>query len=239
MQNNIRWHHLNSADEVAIAACRQILEAANRSISERGLFKLVLAGGSTPEKVYRLLTKADTDWSKWHIYYGDERCLPSDHSDRNSLMASVAFLNQTTIPPSQIFTIPAELGPDLASERYRKTIAAALPFDLVLLGMGEDGHTASLFPGQIHDPDELAHAVYNSPKPPPERVSMSAKALGNTRQLVFLITGKSKQEAVTNWRQGLDLPVASIVTENPVDIYIDSEADQSRTADITSNSEKK
>ncbi len=226
MQKNYRWHHLNTADQVATAACQQILEAANRSIFERGLFKLVLAGGSTPEKVYRLLAKADTDWSKWHIYYGDERCLPSDHPDRNSLMAAKAFLDLVTIPASQIFTIPAELGPELAAELYRKTIATAIPFDLVLLGMGEDGHTASLFPGHIHDPDELAHAVYNSPKPPPERVSMSAKALGNTRQLVFLITGKSKQEAVTNWRLGLELPVSSIVTENPIDIYIDSEAEQ-------------
>lgn len=224
MQPNSRWHLMETADQVAESACRQILAAAARALTERGRFKLVLAGGSTPEKVYRLLAKAETDWSKWHIYYGDERCLPSGHADRNSVMATQAFLAEVVIPAAQIFTIPAELGPETAAERYRQTIAEALPFDLVLLGMGEDGHTASLFPGHVHPGNELAHAVYNSPKPPPERVSISAGALSDTHELIFLITGKSKQDAVRQWRQGLDLPVAAIKPNNPVDIYIDREA---------------
>jgi 6-phosphogluconolactonase len=225
MQKNSRWHTLNSAEQVAEAVFHDILAAADQSILTRGEFKLVLAGGGTPEKVYRLLAKADADWSKWRIYYGDERCLPVDHADRNSLMATQAFLGQVAIPAEQVFTIPAEHGPEQAAQCYRKTVAEALPFDMVLLGMGEDGHTASLFPGHQHNREELAHAVYNSPKPPPERVSMSAKALGNTRRLIFLVTGKSKQEAVNHWRQGHDLPVATIVTENAIDIYLDGEAD--------------
>ena len=224
MQHNSRWHTLETADQVALAAHQQILSAAEQAIAERGIFKLVLAGGSTPEKVYRLLAKADADWSKWHIYYGDERCLPADHADRNSLMATSAFLEKVAIPDSQIFTIPAELGPEPAAKKYQQIVASALPFDLVLLGMGEDGHTASLFPGHQHQENELAHAVYNSPKPPPERVTISAKALSNTQQLIFLITGTNKQEAVKNWRSGQDLPVATIVPEKPIDIYIDRDA---------------
>jgi 6-phosphogluconolactonase len=224
MQNNSRWHILETDAQVAQAACQQILESAEQAIAERGIFKLVLAGGSTPEKVYRLLAKADADWSKWFIYYGDERCLPADHADRNSLMATQAFLEKVAIPDSQIFTIPAELGPEQAAKKYQQIVANAIPFDMVLLGMGEDGHTASLFPGHQHQENELAHAVYNSPKPPPERVSISARALGNTRQLIFLITGANKQEAVKNWRSGQDLPVATIVPENPIDIYIDRDA---------------
>lgn len=215
---------MENADQVAESAYRQILDAAARALAERGRFKLVLAGGSTPEKVYRLLAKADTDWSKWHIYYGDERCLPANHSDRNSVMAKQAFLSQVAIPQDQIHTIPAELGPETGAEHYRRAVAEALPFDMVLLGMGEDGHTASLFPGHTHPKNELAHAVYNSPKPPPERVTVSARALSDTHELIFLITGKSKQEAVRGWRQGQDLPVGTITSENPVDIYIDSEA---------------
>jgi 6-phosphogluconolactonase len=224
MQSNSRWHTLETADQVAQAAYQQIISAAEHAIAKHGAFKLVLAGGSTPEKVYRLLAKADADWSNWYIYYGDERCLPTDHADRNSLMATKAFLEKVTIPDAQIFTIPAELGPEQAAKKYQQIVANALPFDMVLLGMGEDGHTASLFPGHKHQENELAHAVYNSPKPPPERVTISAKALSNTQQLIFLITGANKQEAVKNWRSGLDIPVAKIVPENPIDIYIDKDA---------------
>ena len=224
MQFNNRWHTLETADQVALAAYEQILKSAEQAIADHGTFKLVLAGGSTPEKVYRLLAHADADWSKWYIYYGDERCLPADHADRNSLMATSAFLEKVAIPNVQIYTIPAELGPEPAAKKYQQIVASALPFDMVLLGMGEDGHTASLFPGHQHQEEELAHAVYNSPKPPPERVSISAKALSNTQQLIFLITGANKQEAVKNWRSGQDLPVAAIVPENPIDIYIDKDA---------------
>ena len=224
MQPNNRWHTLETADQVALAAYEQILKSAEQAIADHGTFKLVLAGGSTPEKVYRLLAHADADWSKWYIYYGDERCLPADHADRNSLMATSAFLEKVAIPDAQIFTIPAELGPEPAAKKYQQIVASALPFDMVLLGMGEDGHTASLFPGHQHQEEELAHAVYNSPKPPPERVSISAKALSNTQQLIFLITGANKQEAVKNWRSGQYLPVATIIPENPIDIYIDRDA---------------
>ena len=224
MQQNSRWHTLETADQVAQAACQQILIAAEQAIADHGNFKLVLAGGGTPEKVYRLLAQADADWTKWFIYYGDERCLPADHADRNSLMATQVFLEKVAIPSAQIFTIPAELGAEQAAKKYEQVLADALPFDMVLLGMGEDGHTASLFPGHKNREDELAHAVYNSPKPPPERVSISAKALSNTEQLIFLITGANKQDAVINWLSGQELPVATIIPKNPVDIYIDQDA---------------
>ena len=224
MQQNSRWHTLETSDQVALAAYQQILDAAKYAIAKRGSFKLVLAGGGTPEKVYRLLAQADADWERWFISYGDERCLPIGHADRNSLMAESAFLDKVAIPKAQIFTIPAELGPEAAAQQYRQIVAAALPFDLVLLGMGEDGHTASLFPGHQHNEDELAHAVYNSPKPPPERVSISALALSDTQQLIFLITGANKQDAVNSWRSGEDLPVATIIPKTSVDIYIDKDA---------------
>jgi len=224
MQENSRWHILETADQVAQSAYQQILDAAAHAIADHGSFKLVLAGGGTPEKVYRLLAKTDADWAHWFIYYGDERCLPADHADRNSLMATSVFLEKVAIPKAQIFTIPAELGPEPAAKKYQHIVASALPFDMVLLGMGEDGHTASLFPGHRHNEDELAHAVYDSPKPPPERVSISAQALSDTRELIFLITGANKQDAVKNWRSGSDLPVATIVPEHPIDIYIDRDA---------------
>ncbi len=226
MQENSRWHPLATADEVAAVACQHILKSAQQAIAERGTFKLVLAGGTTPEKVYRLLAKTATDWSKWVIYYGDERCLPADHADRNSMIAQQTLLDHVPIPAEQIFTLQAELGGEAAAEQYRPIVAAALPFDMVLLGLGEDGHTASLFPGHVHDPDELVHAVYNSPKPPPKRVSISAKALSDTHELLFLVTGANKREIVKAWRSGADLPVATIQPEATLDVYIDSDAYQ-------------
>jgi 6-phosphogluconolactonase len=124
------------------------------------------------------------------------------------------------IPAAQIHTMPAEMGGELAAAFYRPLVAAALPFDMVLLGMGEDGHVASLFPGHEHNQDELVHAVHNSPKLPPERVSISAKALSASHEVIFLITGSNKQDAVKRWKEGEDLPVAGIRPENPVDVYI-------------------
>lgn len=224
MQQTTRWHIFADADAVATAVCQHLLAAAEQAIAERGQFKCVLAGGTTPEKIYRLLSATDVDWANWVIYFGDERCLPTDHADRNSLMAFQALLNKVAIPASQIYPIPAELGPEQGAALYRPIVAEAMPFDVVLLGMGEDGHTASLFPGHIHNPDELAHAVYNSPKPPPERVSISANALSNSRQVIFLITGSNKQAAVKAWRAGEALPVANIVMDNPVDVFADSAA---------------
>ncbi|SJM92982.1 6-phosphogluconolactonase [Crenothrix polyspora] len=222
MQENSRWHILETGDDVAQAVCQRILSAAQQAISQHGIFKLVLAGGGTPEKVYRLLSKTEADWGKWFIYYGDERCLSEEHKDRNSVMATRAFLAHVAIPESQVFTMPAEFGPKLAASFYQPIVADALPFDMVLLGMGEDGHTASLFPGHQHNTDDLTHAVYNSPKPPDERVSLSAKALSATQQLIFIITGANKQEAVKQWRAGQDLPVANIHPAGGIDVYMDN-----------------
>lgn len=223
MNPDYLWHCLENPEQVAEAACEDILAAAKTAIAERGKFKLVLAGGTTPEKIYRLLAKADADWRHWWIYHGDERCLPAGHQDRNSLMAATAWLNQVPIPKNQIFDIPAELGPEQGAELYRQVIADALPFDLVLLGLGEDGHTASLFPGHNHNPDELTHAVFNSPKPPPERVSLSAKALSSARQVFFLVTGANKRAAVKQWCADEPNPVTQIKGDN-MEVYIDRAA---------------
>ena len=224
MQKINKWHQFDDAAQVADTVCEQILQSADRAISEHGSFKIVLAGGSTPEKIYQLLATANTDWSKWMIYYGDERCLPADDKDRNSIMAADALLSKVSIPAENIFTMPTELGAKDAAKEYRLHIADVDQFDLVLLGMGEDGHTASLFPGHINNQEETVHEVYNSPKPPSDRISLSAKTLANTRQLFFIVTGNSKQEPVREWKLGADLPVATIAPTTGVDIYIDNAA---------------
>jgi len=219
-----RWHVLNDPDAVAAQAVQRILQAASRAITERGLFRIVLAGGRSPETAYRLLVDADTDWSCWEIYFGDERCLPAGAAERNSLMAARALLDSVAVPTANIHPIPAELGAEAAAGEYEPVVRAALPFDLVLLGMGEDGHTASLFPGQQHPADQLVHAVHNAPKPPPDRVSLSARALSEAREVLVLVTGAGKRNAIQRWRAAERLPIAGIGGPAQVDVLLDKAA---------------
>lgn len=223
MTTKFTWQKFNTSEQVAESGYLAILAVAEQAIRERGVFHVVLAGGTTPEKIYKRLVNADTDWRMWRIYHGDERCLPVDHIDRNSLMAAKAWLDHVPISKEQIFDIPAEKGPLEGARLYTKIIEQALPFDVVLLGMGEDGHTASLFPGHVHQQEALVHPVFNSPKPPPERVTLSAKALSDSREVIFIVTGANKRTAFAQWRAGGDLPVANI-KGGRVSILYDEEA---------------
>lgn len=214
-----RWHTFNSQAEINQAAVNHILQAANQAIKERGSFLFVLAGGSTPKSVYALLANEQADWAHWHIYHNDDRCVPANHQDRNSLMAREAWLNHVDIPQKQIHDIPAELGNVAGAEAYAKTLSGVPAFDLVILGLGEDGHTASLFPNQLIDNSADAVPVFNAPKPPAERVTISQNRLNNTREVLFLVTGAGKQEAVDNWRKGVAIPATLIKPECGVDVY--------------------
>lgn len=221
-----RWHAYHSAAELEQAALRAILDAAQQAIRARGAFHIVLAGGTTPRRVYELLRDADADGAAWHVYFGDERCLPAEHPERNSRMAAQAWLDHVAIPAGQVHLIPAEKGAEAAADAYARAIAEVGPFDLVLLGLGEDGHTASLFPG--HDwgraPDApAAMAVFDAPKPPPQRVSLSAWRLGAARQVLFLVTGAAKRQAIRAWRNGESIPAAAIAPANGVEVYLEAD----------------
>ena len=215
-----RWQVFTAQEALYSSAVQHIEEAAKNAIARYGKFSIVLAGGSTPKSVYQLLPRIDTDWSKWHVYYGDDRCLAPEHEERNSLMAQDAWLKHVAIPADQVHDIPAERGAVEAAAAYNETLADVGEFDLVLLGLGEDGHTASLFPGHHWDDSQAAVAVFDAPKPPPERVSISAGRLSHAREVVFFVTGAGKQEAVNNWRTGVDIPASFIRPKNGVDVYI-------------------
>jgi len=210
---------------VAGAAIQLIAEAASSAIEARGVFRVVLAGGSTPRTVYRALRDLATPWPAWRVYFGDERCLPVEHAERNSRMASAAWLDDVPIPSGNVHPIPAELGPERGAAAYSRVLQEVGDFDLVLLGLGEDGHTASLFPG--HDWGEApgspaALAVHDAPKPPPERVSLSAERLSRARQVVFLVTGADKRAAVAAWRDGKPIPAAAITPPSVVEVLHDA-----------------
>lgn len=221
-----RWHVFPDVRALQEAAAREIALAAEAALAQRGAFHLVLAGGNTPRGVYEKLAGLKTNWLGWHIYFGDERCLPPDHPERNSCMATSAWLQQTDIPHMQIFAIPGELGSVRGAKDYA-SVVDDVTFDLALLGLGEDGHTASLFPG--HDwgtgPDAApVLAVHRAPKPPPERISLSANCLSRAHRVVFLATGASKRDAVRRWRAGEPIPASAIVPGNGVDIFLDQDS---------------
>jgi len=215
---------LPDQDAVAAAVVQRILVAADEAVAARGCFRICLAGGGTPLKAYRQIAGRAADWSRWQVYHGDERCLPPDDPGRNSVAARQAWLSAVPVPPGQIFDIPSERGAEAAADAYEPLVAGALPFDLVLLGMGEDGHTASLFPGRPIASERLVLPVHDAPKPPPDRVSLSPRALSECRALLIVVTGKAKAEALGRWRDGEALPVARVAAGAPSEVLLDRSA---------------
>lgn len=178
------------AERLAVAAATIVAETLRSSPALR----LVLAGGTTPKRCYALLAAMDLSWARATVLFGDERCLPPLDPQTNFQIASEALLR--TACPATVHRIPGELGPDEAAAAYEPIVAAA-PCDLVLLGIGTDGHTASLFPGN----DALRATGYvagvrNAAKPPPERVTLTLRALREAKRVVILAAGADKKDAV-------------------------------------------
>lgn len=220
------WCLFDEAESLAKQAVNLIIETAEQSIAERGVFHMVTAGGSTPNRCYELLREQKHQaWSKWFIYMGDERVLPVDDPERNSAALQQAWLSFVPIPPQNIKTIPTELGLEHAVQLYSQTLESVDQFDLVMLGMGEDGHTASLFPGH-HNLDLSADVIGidNSPKPPLERVSLSYQRLANTRVMLKLISGAGKHAAVKAWLDHQALPINQFTANQQTWVYIDQAA---------------
>lgn len=218
-----RWHTMADVAALHEEAYRRILDASASAIAARGRFLLVLAGGNTPAPIYAALRAADTDWSRWDIWFGDERCLPTNDPERNSSMATQTWLAHVPIPIERTHVIAAELGASDAAVQYSDALRGVGAFDLVLLGLGEDGHTASLFPDHalgsgVDAPDALA--VLDAPKPPPQRVSLSAARLSHARSVVFLVAGAGKREAVQRWRHGDAIPARAIRPRLGVDVLV-------------------
>lgn len=199
-------------NELSAVVARRVAELSAEAIGRRGIFRIALAGGETPRLCYELLRTMDIDWHRVQVYFGDERCLPRGDARRNDSMAHAALLGQIAIPPGNVHAIPAELGAQSAATAYAAVLEAVLPLDLVLLGLGEDGHTASLFPGNAAtERGELVVPVFNAPKPPPERVSLGMGTLNAAREKVFLVAGQGKREALAEIMRGAPLPAARVM----------------------------
>lgn len=161
---------------------------------------VVLTGGTIAIDAYEQIERGSVDWTEVDFYWGDERFVPEGHADRNDQQARDAFLERLGVPSERIHTMPAH-GCDLSTADAADQYAASLPtepFDIVLLGVGPDGHVASLFPGfpQLHETERLAVEVFDSPKPPPVRVSLTFPALNNAESTWFIVSGEGKAAAV-------------------------------------------
>jgi 6-phosphogluconolactonase len=191
----VRVHRDADSASVADRAAHFLADAMKLAIAERGMCRLALAGGSTPRVTYERLTAPDLssviDWSKLEVFFGDERMVPPDDAASNYRMAKEALLDRVPIPKGNIRRILGEEAPAVAAERYAAALGDA-PLDVVLLGMGDDGHVASLFPGG----PELEHGgrtvTSHAPIAPHSRVSITFDVINGARSVVMLVTGPSK-----------------------------------------------
>jgi 6-phosphogluconolactonase len=177
-----------------------VVERIQTAVKERGRCTIALAGGSTPKPLYAALGQAPLPWEQLYILWGDERYVPLDHPDSNAGMAKAVWLDQVPIPPAQIHIPPTHLPtPEAAAAAYGETVAEVLKddpnLDIVLLGMGDDGHTASLFPhtAALEVRDRPVTVGYKDDNP---RITLTAPTLNRSRCVIFLVAGANKQTAL-------------------------------------------
>ena len=194
-------------EDLSRAAAGALVEVAHSAIAERGAFFLALSGGSTPRGLYRLLASEYRDaphWPTTHVFWSDERCVPPEHPDSNYRLAQGEMLSKVPVPASQVHRVRGEVEPARAAAEYAEAVRAAVPFgqgalprfDLILLGLGADGHTASLF-GKLADGDDvsLVTSVF-AQHLGSHRITFTPRLLNAAAHVFFLVSGKEKAPAV-------------------------------------------
>lgn len=187
-----------------------VLQEASTAIADRGRFHFVLSGGSTPAPLYKYLAepekREEISWERTHFYWGDERCVPPDDSGSNYRQAKLLLLDHLPVFPERIHRMKGELSPEEAASEYAAQLAALGKderkwprFDLVLLGMGEDGHTASLFPNSHSDEYENRSVIpvtAHYGDRPSDRITLTPRVINSARTILFLVVGEEKAQAV-------------------------------------------
>lgn len=195
---------LPDPEALAHEAARRFVALSREAAGSRGRFSVALSGGSTPGKLYRLLAeepyRAQIPWAEVHLFWGDERCVPPGDPGSNYSLADQALISAAPVPPGNVHRVQGELEPVRAARAYEQDLQGFFcgphtRFDVVLLGLGEDGHTASLFPGSpvLVETERLvaaATAVYQDR--PAQRVTLTLPAINSARQILFLVTGSAK-----------------------------------------------
>jgi len=191
--------------ELAEAAASWTAERITGAVAARRACYLALAGGETPRGCYERLAQApyrdSLPWGSVFVYWSDERQVPLDDPASNYAMAKAALLDQVPIPPDQVFPLVGDPTPVL--RRVPPDAAGRPRFDVIHLGLGDDGHTASLFPGSpaLQEGQALVAAVHDAPKPPPERLTLTLPVINAARAVLFMVQGASKREALARVRR--------------------------------------
>jgi 6-phosphogluconolactonase len=192
---------------------KKIVDLAHASATDKKRFNIALSGGSTPKALFEFLAEEPfIQWDDVHIWWSDERCVPPDHEDSNYRMANEALLQNIVIPQENIHRMQGELNPTNAATTYAKTLNDLFPtsppvFDLILLGMGDDGHTASLFPGMpaIYEHNKLVVGHYVG-KLKAWRITLTPVVINAAANVMFLVTGKNKAEPLRQVFRGVFQP---------------------------------
>lgn len=209
---------------LARAAAMHFAEIARSAIELQGRISVALSGGTTPEPMYRLLATPEFSsqirWQHVHLFWSDERCVPPDDADSNYNMAWKSFISQIPIPPGNIHRIQGEEAPDIAAESYEQVLKdhfrdGGPRFDLILLGLGEDGHTASIFPGSaaVSETRRLVLAVQH-PRTSQWRVTLTLPVINKASHILFLVSGAGKSEALRialrEGREAAEFPINGV-----------------------------
>jgi len=207
----VTYYVLGSADELARAMAEEILEVAQAAAATRGIARIAVSGGSTPKRTFELLASEEKfslfPWEKVELFWVDERCVPPDNADSNYRMTREALLERVPLAADRVFRIEGELEPEQAAARYESAIrnrfrleGAELPtFDLIALGMGADGHTASLFPHTeaLHELVRIAVANQVPQQKQSWRVTLTSPVINQGRKVIFLIGGADKAHVLS------------------------------------------
>ncbi|KAG4382805.1 hypothetical protein AAZX31_14G151500 [Glycine max] len=246
---SIKWEkgykkvEISSKEHLAVSLAYDVAQLSNKFTRERGAFTVVLSGGSLIKYLRKLLEPPYIDsieWSKWHVFWVDERVVPKDNLDSNYKLAYDGFLSKVTIPPVNVYAIDDALAADGAADVYETTLKRLVKsnvidtstrgfpkFDLMLLGMGPDGHVASLFPGHplLKEDKKWVTFIRDSPKPPPERITFTIPVINSSSNIAMVVTGEGKANAVNSALEDHEktdkLPVELVSPEGEWKWYLD------------------
>jgi len=230
----VRLTTVADAETVAERGAELVARLVDEALAARGVAHLALAGGTTPRRCHEVLAPLVEDWSAVHIWESDERAVPPDDPESNWRMIEESLLSRITIPQANLHRVLGELGADEAADRYEDAIRARVPqtiFDVIMCGLGPDGHTCSLFPGHpaVEETKRLVVAVHGAPKPPPDRVTFTFPLLHAARRIVLLAAGAEKLDAMAALCEGPDPDVpASLLRLGRLEVIVDDAASPRR-----------